>query len=67
MKKIVVIFAVILSLQTSAQEINEISNSKTKDTSNNYNQWTIEGMFGISDDNRPYGIGFNSGEKKTHF
>ena len=67
MKKIAVIFTVFFSLQTSAQEINEISNSKTKDTLNNYNQWTIEGMFGISDGNRPYGIGFNSGEKKHIF
>ena len=67
MKRIALTLAILLALQTSAQETKEETNTKKVDTINNYNRWTIEGMFGVSDGNRPYGTGFNSGEKKQIF
>ena len=67
MKKIGIIFSLLVALNSLAQENKETTNLKTVDTINNYNRWSIEGMFGVSDGNRPYGIGFNSGEKKQIF
>jgi OOP family OmpA-OmpF porin len=67
MKKIGIIFSLLVAVNSLAQENKETINLKAVDTVNNYNRWSIEGMFGVSDGNRPYGIGFNSGEKKQIF
>lgn len=67
MKKVIFAFAILFACQINAQENKEEKSVITSDTTKVYNRWTVEAMLGTSDGNRPYGTGFNSGEKKEIF